>query len=110
VPPKRAAKKLTKIAPYNPALGPKPELTPKARANGRATIPAVIPPNRSPFMFVKSNNFFIEILWNLEQIKPIKKIRPELSFGFIPKHTFLGVRVDYRPLFGRMNSLQITTH
>jgi hypothetical protein len=37
-----------KIAPYNPALGPNPELTPKARAKGRATMPAVIPPNKSP--------------------------------------------------------------
>ena len=48
VPPNSAAKKLMKIAPYKPALGPNPEATPKANANGRATIPAVIPPKRSP--------------------------------------------------------------
>jgi hypothetical protein len=51
VPPKRAAKKLIKMAPYRPALGPNPELTPKARARGRATIPAVTPPKRFPFIF-----------------------------------------------------------
>ena len=39
VPPKRAAKKLMKIAPYSPALGPKPELTQKAKANGRERFP-----------------------------------------------------------------------
>jgi hypothetical protein len=42
-----------KMAPYNPALGPIPELTPKARAKGRATIPAVIPPKKSPLRFEK---------------------------------------------------------
>ena len=46
VPPNSAAKKLKKIAPYSPALGPKPELTPKARARGKATIPAVKPPKK----------------------------------------------------------------
>lgn len=45
------------MAPYRPALGPSPELTPKASAKGRATIPAVIPPKRSPLKFV--NNDFI---------------------------------------------------
>ena len=53
VPPKRAAKKLIKIAPYNPALGPSPELTPNARASGSATIPAVIPPKKSPLKCLK---------------------------------------------------------
>ena len=48
VPPKSAAKKLINMAPYKPALGPKPEETPKAKARGRATIPAVIPPKMSP--------------------------------------------------------------
>ncbi len=57
VPPKSAAKKLMKIAPYRPASGPNPEETPKARANGNATIPAVIPPKRSPRTF--ENRFFI---------------------------------------------------
>ena len=61
VPPKKAAKKLTKIAPYRPALGPNPELTPNASAKGRATIPAVSPPKKSPLKFEKSNlNFFIK--------------------------------------------------
>ena len=57
VPPKRAAKKLIKIAPYSPAAGPRPEDTPNASASGRATIPAVIPPKTSPLIFV--NNFFM---------------------------------------------------
>jgi hypothetical protein len=55
VPPKKAAKKLIKIAPYKPALGPNPELKPNASASGRATIPAVIPPKKSPLKFEKSN-------------------------------------------------------
>ena len=60
MPPKKAAKKLIKIAPYKPALGPKPELKPNARAKGRATIPAVIPPNKSPLKFENSNfNIFL---------------------------------------------------
>jgi hypothetical protein len=53
VPPNKAAKKAKNMAPYNPALGPKPEDTPKANANGKATIPAVIPPKASPFKFEK---------------------------------------------------------
>jgi hypothetical protein len=56
-PPKKAAKKLIKIAPYKPAAGPSPDDTPKARAKGSATIPAVIPPKASPLIFV--NNFLI---------------------------------------------------
>jgi hypothetical protein len=59
VPPNRAAKKLKKMAPYNPAVGPNPELTPNAKANGSATIPAVIPPKRSPFTLLKM--FFIYV-------------------------------------------------
>jgi len=53
VPPKRVAKKLKNMAPYRPALGPIPELTPKARASGKATMPAVIPPRASPLKLVK---------------------------------------------------------
>jgi len=53
VPPNRAAKKATRMAPYKPALGPSPELTPNASAKGKATIPAVIPPNKSPLMCLK---------------------------------------------------------
>ena len=60
VPPNKAAKKPKNIAPYNPALGPNPDETPKARANGRATIPAVIPPKASPLKL--ENNFFILFL------------------------------------------------
>jgi len=62
VPPKRAAKKLINIAPYNPALGPSPELTPKASAKGKATIPAVIPPNKSPLKCEKSKSKILFIL------------------------------------------------
>jgi hypothetical protein len=58
VPPKNAAKKPRNIAPYNPALGPKPDETPKARASGKATIPAVSPPKRSPLTLL--NIFFME--------------------------------------------------
>jgi hypothetical protein len=53
VPPKSAAKKLIKIAPYNPALGPNPDETPKASAKGSATIPAVNPPKKSPLKLEK---------------------------------------------------------
>ncbi len=59
---KDAAKKLTNMAPYNPAVGPNPEDTPKANANGNATIPAVIPPKASPRMF--ENKFFIKMKLN----------------------------------------------
>ncbi len=38
VPPKNAPKKPKKIAPYKPAVGPKPEETPKARASGNADL------------------------------------------------------------------------
>ena len=50
------------MAPYSPALGPRPELTPKARASGSATIPAVRPPKRSPRKCEKSkeNKFFMK--------------------------------------------------
>ena len=62
VPPKSAAKKLINIAPYKPALGPSPELTPNANANGNATIPAVIPPKRSPLKCLKLNRFFMILI------------------------------------------------
>ena len=61
VPPKRAAKKLIKIAPYSPAVGPKPDETPNANAKGNATIPAVMPPKASPLMF--ENKFFIYLFY-----------------------------------------------
>ena len=47
VPPNRAAQKPTMIAPYSPAIAPRPEATPKARASGKVTTAAVRPPNRS---------------------------------------------------------------
>ena len=53
VPPNRAAKKPTIIAPYKPAVAPAPEAIPKARARGRATTDAVTPPNTSPRRFLK---------------------------------------------------------
>lgn len=61
VPPNKAAKKLKKIAPYKPAVGPKPEDTPKASAKGKAMIPAVIPPKRSPLKC--ENNLFIDLIF-----------------------------------------------
>ena len=62
VPPKRAAKNPSIVAPVKPVRAPK-ELAsgestppkaciPKANASGRATMPAVIPPKTSPLMFV----------------------------------------------------------
>ena len=63
---KSAAKKLIKIAPYKPALGPKPEETPKANANGKATIPAVIPPKASPLKF--ENKFFMNVIFDLPKV------------------------------------------
>ena len=46
------------MAPYNPAVGPNPDETPKAKANGKATIPAVIPPKASPLKFEKKVLFW----------------------------------------------------
>ena len=48
VPPNRAARKPSTMAPVSPAIGPAPEATPKASARGRATTAAVRPPVRSP--------------------------------------------------------------
>lgn len=48
VPPSSAATSPSTIAPYSPAAAPAPEATPNASASGRATTPAVSPPNRSP--------------------------------------------------------------
>ena len=48
VPPNKAAKKPTIIAPYKPGNGPKPEATPNAKAKGKATTAAVKPPKKSP--------------------------------------------------------------
>ena len=53
VPPNSAAKKPTIIAPYKPAIAPAPDDTPKAKAKGKATTAAVIPPNKSPLMFLE---------------------------------------------------------
>ena len=54
VPPKAAANIPSAMAPYRPATAPRPDCTPKASARGRATIPAVRPPNRSPLRFFRS--------------------------------------------------------
>ena len=51
VPPNTAAKKPTDMAPYKPAMGPRPEATPNASASGSATTEAVMPPKRSPRRF-----------------------------------------------------------
>ena len=59
VPPKIAAKNPRNIAPYNPALAPNPDCTPKARAKGKATTPAVNPPKISPLILL---NFIFLIL------------------------------------------------
>ena len=37
-----------------PAIGPAPDETPKAKANGKATMAAVIPPYTSPRIFLNS--------------------------------------------------------
>ena len=47
VPPKTAAKKPTAMAPYSPAMAPRPDATPNASDSGRATTAAVMPPNAS---------------------------------------------------------------
>jgi hypothetical protein len=81
VPPKRAAKKLIKMAPYKPALGPKPEETPKANASGKATIPAVIPPKASPLKF--ENNFFICLFLTYQNLRVRYKVKIScLKFHF----------------------------
>ncbi|GAB4340205.1 MAG: hypothetical protein Fur0042_00720 [Cyanophyceae cyanobacterium] len=48
VPPNKAAKKPTRMAPQSPAEAPAPEAMPKARAMGKATTAAVRPPSTSP--------------------------------------------------------------
>jgi hypothetical protein len=63
VPPNKAARNPMKMAPYRPAAAPRPDCNPKARARGKATIPAVIPPKRSPLKCLKSNqNLFLEFI------------------------------------------------
>ena len=47
VPPKMTAIKPKIMAVYIPAIGPKPEASPYAKATGRVTIPADNPPNKS---------------------------------------------------------------
>ena len=54
VPPNKAAKKAMNAAPKSPADAPSPDCSPKAKANGRATTPAVSPPNKSPLKCLKS--------------------------------------------------------
>ncbi len=48
VPPNMEAKKPTMMAPQMPAIGPAPDASPKASANGNAIMPVVTPPNMSP--------------------------------------------------------------
>ena len=54
VPPNTAAKNPTAMAPYMPAMAPRPDATPKARATGSPTTAAVTPPNTSPLRFSRS--------------------------------------------------------
>ena len=54
VPPNSAAKIPMAIAPYNPAVAPIPDCTPKASARGSATTPATRPPIISPFRYFVS--------------------------------------------------------
>ncbi|MCY1376499.1 hypothetical protein D9M69_639920 [compost metagenome] len=51
------AKKPIKMAPIRPAPAPRPDCSPKASASGRATIPAVIPPKKSPLTCSKVRYF-----------------------------------------------------
>ena len=65
VPPNKAAKNPTKMAPHNPAEAPAPEAIPSAKAKGKATTAAVRPPKTSPLTLVKLIRFVIGIgcLW-----------------------------------------------
>ena len=54
VPPNSAATMAMAMAPYSPAIGPSAVCAPKARASGRATMPAVSPPKKSPRRLEKS--------------------------------------------------------
>lgn len=54
-PPKTAATSPAITAVTNPAAGPTPEDTPKARAKGKATIPTVRPAGISTFQLVLSS-------------------------------------------------------
>ena len=66
VPPNRAAKKPSRVAPTKPARAPielaagssmpPKACIPNASANGKATIPAVMPPKISPFKFFVVKN------------------------------------------------------
>ncbi len=52
------------MAPYNLAVGPKPEDTPNANTCGNATIPAVKLPNTSPIRFSKNPFIFLDCIVN----------------------------------------------
>src|SRR5690606_6846044 len=54
------AKNPIAIAPNKPAAAPIPDCSPKAIASGNATMPEVIPPNKSPLRYLnvmKLQNF-----------------------------------------------------
>ena len=61
VPPNIAASNPTMIAPYKPAVAPRPLATPSAIASGRAITPAVIPPKISPLGLEKIFVFIVKI-------------------------------------------------
>ena len=48
VPPNTAAKNPTAMAPYRPAIAPRPDATPKASDTGSPITAAVTPPKTSP--------------------------------------------------------------
>ena len=48
------------IAPQTPAIGPSPDISPNARAIGRAMMATVIPAKTSPLIFVWSDLKFLE--------------------------------------------------
>jgi hypothetical protein len=68
VPPNKAAKNPTNIAPHNPAEAPAPEAIPNANAIGKATTAAVNPPRISPCTLRK----WISLVIFMRNFPPLK--------------------------------------
>jgi hypothetical protein len=86
VPPKIAAKIPSAIAPYKPAVAPRPDCTPKANANGNATTPATMPPIRSPLKFLLSYfKLIISIYFKLKEATLILKLTAIVFVNYITK-------------------------
>ena len=79
VPPNREAKNPTIMAPTRPAKAPMAPMLgmsctsitpkawiPKAKAKGRATMPAVMPPKMSPFKLLVLSLFIVRLLFSKE--------------------------------------------